>query len=310
MTLAAVVRGRLGLAWNAARDVCRKGKVNIGGALALDPAVRVERGQAVTVRPDAPGDAARRRREAAARIVFEDAHVVVIDKPSGVSSVPWERGERGTAIDLVRDAWRSRGLDAARMPVHVVHRLDRATSGLLVFAKTSLAMRTLRGMLRKHDVSRVYLCIAHGRVEARTFRSSLVRDRGDGYRGSARGRKGSDDGKPSVTHVRPIEILPAATLCEVTLETGRTHQIRIHLAEAGHPVVGDDVYSRDWQRAGNEALPAGRLLLHARRLSFAHPVTGRIVDLEREPPRDFLADLERLRRAPGSPPGPPGRAEL
>lgn len=295
LTVAALVRRHLGGAdgaevpWSRARGLCRRGKVLVDGAAALDPAARVRRGQAVVVDEHAPAP----RPESAAHIVFEDAHVVVIDKPAGVSSVPYEKREAGTAMDAIRAAWRHAGRRATATPLHVVHRIDKDTSGLLAFAKTKLAERALQALFRAHEVERTYVCVAHGKMPDRRIESMLVPDRGDGLRGSTHKR---GQGKRAVTHVRAIETLAAATVCEVRLETGKTHQIRIHLAEAGHPLVGERVYIRDFVRRGGEPLPSPRLLLHAATLGFAHPVTGTMVQLASPLPDDFTAVLKRLRR--------------
>jgi 23S rRNA pseudouridine1911/1915/1917 synthase len=202
-------------------------------------------------------------------------------------------------MDLVRDAWRQAGRRATVTPLHVVHRIDKDTSGLLAFAKTKAAERALALAFRAHDVERTYLCVVHG-VLLRDLRieSQLVTDRGDGLRGSTR-RPGQ--GKRAVTHVRVVERLPAATVCEVRLETGKTHQIRIHLSEAGHPLVGERVYIRDWLAADKTPIAAARLLLHAATLGFRHPVTGREVRLTSPLPEDFTVELERLRRSAPSP---------
>jgi 23S rRNA pseudouridine1911/1915/1917 synthase len=306
LTVAALLRRRLAgdggeVPWSRARELCRRGKVAVDGKAALDPAARVRTGQAVRVDEHAP---APKPAEAAA-IVFEDAHVVVIDKPSGVSSVPYERREAGTAMDAIRAAWRHAGRRATATPLHVVHRIDKETSGLLAFAKTKLAERELQALFRAHAVERTYLCVAHGRVRDRKIDTMLVTDRGDGLRGSVRPRPGvtratarqrAGEGKRAVTHVRAVEELAQATLCEVRLETGKTHQIRIHLAEAGHPLVGERVYIRDYAQKGHEPLPSARLLLHAATLGFDHPVTGARVQLTSPLPADFSVELARLRR--------------
>ena len=291
LTLAALVRKRLGgdTPWSRARSLCTRGKVSVDGVAALDGAARVARGQRVAVDEHAPAP----KPESAATIVFEDAHVVVIDKPSGVSSVPYEKREQGTAMDAIRAAWRHAGRKATTTPLHVVHRIDKETSGLLAFAKTKLAERELATLFRAHEVERTYLCVAQGRVGDRRIESMLVPDRGDGLRGSTR-RPGQ--GKRAVTHVRVVEELPQATLCEVRLETGKTHQIRIHFAEDGHPLVGEKVYIRDLKKRGVEPLPAARLMLHAATLGFVHPVTKKKVQLTAEPPADFARELSRLRR--------------
>jgi 23S rRNA pseudouridine1911/1915/1917 synthase len=226
-------------------------------------------------------------------LAYDDAHVVVIDKPAGVSSVPYEEREGGTAMDLIRGAWRRMGKPATSVPLHVVHRIDRATSGLLMFAKSKRAELGLAAQLRAHEMERMYLCVAHGEVASRRIESQLVADRGDGLRGSTT-RAGQ--GKRAVTHVVAREALRGATLCEVRLETGKTHQIRIHLAEAGHPLVGEPVYIRDFEAGGRRVIAAPRLMLHAATLGFQHPVTGERVALSAAAPPDFAAVVERLRQ--------------
>jgi 23S rRNA pseudouridine1911/1915/1917 synthase len=217
---------------------------------------------------------------------------VVIDKPSGVNSVPYEERETGTAMDLVRGAWRRAGLPATSVALHVVHRIDRATSGLLAFAKTKPAELGLAAQLRAHSMERSYVCVAHGQVapddQPLRIESFLVADRGDGLRGSTT-RPGQ--GKRAVTHVTVRQRLRHASVCDVRLETGKTHQIRIHLAEAGHPLVGEQVYIRDY---GGPVLTAARLMLHAATLGFAHPVTGAWVQLSAPLPPEFTAVIDRL----------------
>ena len=266
LTLAAALRRHVpGLAWSRARGLCARGKLLVDGAALIDPAARLAAGQTVVLDEHARDPAPPR-----VRIVFEDAQVVVIDKPAGVSSVPYERRETGTAMDLLRATWRDAGRRATQTPLLVVHRLDKETSGLLMFAKTKRAEAALAAQLRTHAAQRTYLCVAHGRVAAGRLASRLVADRGDGLRGTTRRPA---PGKDAVTHVTPREGLRGATLCEVRLETGRTHQIRIHLSEAGHPVVGERVYVRDFVRAGHQPIPSPRLMLHAAALSFAHPLS-------------------------------------
>lgn len=283
--LSSFVRARAGAPWSRVKDWIGSGKVFVGGAAERDGGRRLRRGEVVSLRMEAPRP---RDHKPSVTIVFEDKQVAVIDKPAGVSSVPYESGERGTAMDLLRDAWRLRRTRRATAPIFVVHRLDRATSGLMVFALSKPAERALARQFREHTAHRTYLCVAHGAVHPARIESYLVGDRGDRLRGSSRtpGR-----GKRAVTHVRPIERLAGATLCEVTLETGRTHQIRIHLSERGHPVVGDPVYTRDFARDGTPVLPARRLLLHASTLAFVHPATGEALRFEAPLPGDMRAEI-------------------
>jgi len=285
VTLAAFVKARTGVAWSVAKRQIATGKVFVDGTCVTAVDLRLAAGQAIELRSGArrPLDPERE-----GVLVYDDAHVVVIDKPSGVNSVPYEDRETGTAMDLIRGAWRRSGKPATTVPLHVVHRIDRATSGLLMFAKTKKAELGLAAQLRAHAMERSYVCVAHGAVTSRRIESFLVEDRGDGMRGST---SRHDQGKRAVTHVEARQSLLHATLCGVQLETGKTHQIRIHLSEAGHPLVGEPVYIRDYT---GPIMTSARLMLHAATLGFEHPVTGARVALSSALPPDFVAVVERL----------------
>jgi 23S rRNA pseudouridine1911/1915/1917 synthase len=163
----------------------------------------------------------------------------------------------------------------------------------VVFARTIHAQRHLQEQLAEHTVTRRYLAIAHGKVEDGTHDSFLVPDRGDGIRGSWN-RRGTPPatGRQAVTYVSVKQRLRGATLVTCELETGRQHQIRIHLAEAGHPLVGETVYIRDFR---DPILPAPRPMLHATVLGFIHPRSERPMTFEDPPPPDFVQVLERLK---------------
>jgi 23S rRNA pseudouridine1911/1915/1917 synthase len=294
VTVAAALRAQLpGKSWSDVRRLCERGKVTVAGTIELDPARRLAGGEAIELRATAPtpGPPA----PEGFQIVFEDGHLVIIEKPQGVSSVPYERKEAGTALDLIRDAWRRQKRDATKTPLYTVHRIDKDTSGLLCFAKTRLAERGMHTIFQRHLADREYLAVANGRVESGRIESQLVADRGDGLRGSTRRR---EEGQRAVTHVEAVERLPAATVCRVRLETGRTHQIRIHLAEQDHPLVGETVYVRD---ARGPLISAERLMLHAATLGFEHPVTKKALTFRAEPPNDYLQVMERLRAGRGTP---------
>jgi 23S rRNA pseudouridine1911/1915/1917 synthase len=285
VTLAAFVKARAGVPWSAAKRQITTGKVFVDGACVTAIERRLCAGQSIEICSHAPRP---RDPEREGVLVYDDAHVVVIDKPSGVNSVPYEDRETGTAMDLVRGAWRRSGKPATTVALHVVHRIDRATSGLLMFAKTKKAELGLAAQLRAHAMQRAYVCVAHGSVTSRRIESFLAQDRGDGLRGSTT-RTGQ--GKRAVTHIEAGRALHHATLCDVRLETGKTHQIRIHLSEAGHPLVGEQVYIRNY---AGPILTSPRLLLHAQTLGFEHPVTGARIELSSPLPPDFLAVVERL----------------
>jgi 23S rRNA pseudouridine1911/1915/1917 synthase len=192
----------------------------------------------------------------------------------------------------------NKGVKGGVRRVRGVHRLDRETSGLMVFARTAEAEKHLGQQFRVHSIKRRYMAIVRGAVGAQTIESRLVRDRGDGRRG---GTNLSNTGKLAVTHVRPIEQLGDYTLVECRLETGRTHQIRIHLAENGHPLCGEKVYGQPLFRAGQpDTSGAPRLALCAVELGFVHPVTGETMHFEMPLSPDLAEFVERLRKIANS----------
>ncbi|MDB4957533.1 MAG: pseudouridine synthase, RluA family [Myxococcales bacterium] len=285
VTVAAFVKAHANIPNSLAKRHVTSGKVFVDGVCVTEVDHRLSVGQQVELRLAAPRPHDPEREGV---LVYDDPHVVVIDKPVDVNSVPYEERETGTAMDLIRGAWRRQGKDATSVPLHIVHRIDRATSGLLMFAKSKRAEQGLAAQLRAHTIERQYLCVAHGAVKPGRIESYLVEDRGDGLRGST---SRIDQGKRAVTHVEVRQVMRNASLCAIRLETGKTHQIRIHLAEAGHPLVGETVYIRDFTGG---LLTSSRLMLHAQTLGFEHPVTGARVQLSAEPPADFAAVLARL----------------
>ena len=285
LTVAAFVKARAGVPWTVAKRHVATGKVFVDGERITAIDHRLAAGQQVELRMAAPRPHDPEREGV---LVYDDTHVVVIDKPAGINSVPYEERETGTAMDLIRGAWRRMGKPATSVPLHVVHRIDRATSGLLAFAKTKRAEIGMAAQLRAHTMERQYRCVAHGVVTAGRIESMLVPDRGDGLRGST---SHAHQGKRAITHVSVERALRGATLCAIRLETGKTHQIRIHLAESGHPLVGEAVYVRDYT---GPVIDSPRLLLHAATLGFVHPVTGEHVSLSSPLPPDFTAMVDRL----------------
>jgi 23S rRNA pseudouridine1911/1915/1917 synthase len=311
--LDALVRALYGVSWNEARERIKTGKIAVNGAVRTEPLFRVRAGAEVVLSMRAPRPRADLLPDDA--VVFVDAHVIVVNKPAGVSTIPYDDSERGTLDERVRQ-WlgrhgpRERDSKGVRPALGIVHRLDKETSGVIVFARSWLAKKSLSSQFRAHTVRRRYLAIAHGAVRSQTLRSYIVPNRGDGLRGSHKGRPTTrEEGQLAVTHVEALERLEGATLVACVLETGRTHQIRIHLSEAGHPLVGERVYVR---RHSGPLLPAPRLMLHARELGFVHPRTGEDVSFSREPPEDFEDTLRRLAAkrpvlTPPRPETPPSR---
>ena len=201
------------------------------------------------------------------------------------------------------------------MQVYPVHRLDRETSGLMLFARTRAAEQKLTAMFRQHTIEREYVGVAIGKVEPQTIRSHLVRDRGDGHRGSAKhkvvegenvtdGSEASEDGQEAVTHIVAVEHIalpsyaPGYSLIRCKLETGRTHQIRIHLSEAGHMLCGDKIYNRTAEGVVmTDRSGAPRHALHSDRLAFKHPFTGEKMQFNMPMPRDLASWLNRIQKA-------------
>lgn len=305
-TLAKVLRSRLHAqepSWNDVRKLITSRKVKIGEALCTDPARRVKEGETVHVLTRA--ETTPRTATAEGLVIRHlDEHVVVVEKVTGMNTVrhpaelDWPEQRRKldpTLQDLTQWAIAKRLNKPAKSipPLRIVQRLDRDTSGLVVFARSPLAERELGQQFRKHTVVRRYLALVPGHMIPQTIRSNLVRDRGDGRRGST---PLPGVGKVAVTHVSLEERFPGFTLLSCRLETGRTHQIRIHLAEAGHPVCGDKVYCR---KPTGDLIPdpsgTPRLALHATELGFEHPVSGEHLHWSMPIPADLEKVFARLR---------------
>ncbi len=260
----------------------------LAGAVVVDgeprpKSFRLEGGEDVLVElPDEPG--ALVPEEMDLRVVWEDEHLVVVDKPAGVVVHPGTGHESGTLVHglLALDV---AGGDEERPGI--VHRLDRDTSGLLVAARSEAAYARLQELIRRREVERRYLALVRGAPRSRSGRieAPIGRDR------SERTRHSLDTPTPrdAVTFFEVVELLPAHTLLDVKLDTGRTHQIRVHLEAIELPVAGDPVYGV----AGDLGLE--RQFLHAARLRFAHPFTGEEVAVESPLPDDLAAALERAR---------------
>lgn len=327
-TLAAFLRAKLGgVPWSRVQKLVRSRHVMIHGNVCTDEARRLKDGEVVKVLEAA---AAPPPKPADVRIVYVDDDVVVVDKPSGITTTrhheeaswPARRKQVQPTLDEMlpgiisralagRTARQSRGGAKAggrpaepkkttrSGPVYPVHRIDRETSGLVVFARTVPAGRILAEQFRLHTTQRRYLAIAVGRVGEGTIMSNLVRDRGDGRRGSrsAATPADADEGKRAVTHVKPVEHFgDAYTLVECRLETGRTHQIRIHLAESGHPLCGERVYSAPRGSKAVDRSGAVRVALHAAELGFVHPKTGEELLFESRLPPDMVRLIAQLRK--------------
>jgi 23S rRNA pseudouridine1911/1915/1917 synthase len=277
-----------GASWNDIRRLISSGKVRVASLATTETRRLVPPGADVQIQMTTP-----RPRPGftlgSEYVSFCDPSLVVVRKPVGISSIEHE-GEPTCLASELRD-WLSRQEKRNCPPLEVVHRLDKVTSGVMVFARTRQAQLELKEQFRAHTTGREYVAVAHGSVQDGTLSFRLVRNRGDGLRGVTR-----DPvlGRHSVTHVVASEVLPRCTVVRCRLETGRTHQIRIHLAHTGHPVVGDTLYGREH---GGPAIESPRTLLHAAHLSFTHPRDRRRLEFDDPIPEDFEAVLRRERGA-------------
>lgn len=261
------------------------GRVTIGGA-AWDPKRRVAGGERIDVAmPGEASDDTAAAEDIALDIVFEDASIIVIDKPPGLVVHPGNGNRDGT----LQNALLHHHPALAALPrAGIVHRLDKDTSGLLVVAKTDVAHTNLVRQLAARTVAREYIAVARGDVARATIVDAPIGRHPVQRTSMAIVAKG----KPARTHVHIVERFGVATLLRCTLETGRTHQIRVHVAAIGHPLVGDRAYGPG-RAAGVPDFP--RQALHAARLGLDHPVTGRPVAWQAQPPDDLAALIDTLR---------------
>jgi 23S rRNA pseudouridine1911/1915/1917 synthase len=333
LTLAAALRRSLpDRSWSQVRKLIAGRRVQVNGNLCLDEERQVKAGDVVKLSEHAMTSPPR---AADVKLVYVDEHLVVVQKPAGVTTLrhraetdlPQRRKQLQPTLDEllprllasylgIRSAEdhtrpkRRRGTETPRAERHrgrslqrdkrlqvlPVHRLDRDTSGLMVFARTREAERKLIRMFAKHEVQRAYVAVVHGRVEARTIDTWLVRDRGDGLRGSTPHREAAEGLQRAITHVRPMEHLTGYTILECRLETGRTHQIRIHLSEIGHRLCGEKTYTHALgEKPLEDNSRAPRQALHAAELAFAHPVTGEAIRFRMALPVDLREWLLKLR---------------
>jgi 23S rRNA pseudouridine1911/1915/1917 synthase len=302
--LAVALLGRAGVA--ASRAAVQRwiahGRVEVDGHPAR-ASVTVPCGARVTITPEPPEPTtAEPDATIPLRVVHEDAHLLVIDKPAGLVVHPAKGHATGTLVNalLARGGFERATADERDPNGHlrpgIVHRLDKGTSGLLVVARDEATREALKALFARHAIERAYLALVVGEARDATIEALHGRRPGDRMRFTTHVAQG----KRAVTHVRVLERLPGATLVECRLATGRTHQIRVHLAERmGTPVLGDPLYGKPPVDPALRALATelGHQALHARLLGFVHPATGRDVRWESPLPADFERALAALRAA-------------
>ena len=288
--------------------VIRKGEVRVNGRRA-GPETRLKAQDHIRLPPVrvlAPRDPGRPAPELLARIqaavIYEDRRLLVLDKPAGIAV----HGGSGVSSGVI-EALRALRPDES---LELVHRLDRDTSGCLLVARDTATLRALHALLREDGFEKRYLALLRGRWELGEKRIDVPL-RTDTRVGGERTVRAAADGKPSTSHFRPVQFFGrTATLVEVTLDTGRTHQIRVHAAHAGHPVAGDDKYGDEAFNDSLRALGLTRMFLHASSLGFAWPQSGEPFSVNAPLPPELAAVLDRLAAEPRAPkaPGSPRRA--
>ena len=222
-------------------------------------------------------------------VVYNDEHIIVVNKPVGVAAHPSPGWQGPTVIGAVVAAGYNVATSGAAERQGVVHRLDVGTSGLMVIAKDEPSYAHLKDQFRQRSVSKVYHAMVQGHMDpsAGTIDAPIDRHPREDYRFAV-----VADGKPSITHYTSLELFPAVSLLEIELETGRTHQIRVHFSALHHPLVGDLTYGADHTIA--DRLEIHRPWLHARKLSFTHPITGERLEFFSEYPADLTRSLAAL----------------
>jgi 23S rRNA pseudouridine1911/1915/1917 synthase len=281
----------LGVSRSAAADLCAQGDVKVSSKT-LSKSDRVNLSDVLVVEPPEPTQPLRVIETPVddLLIAYQDDDIVVVDKPAGVVAHPTV----GFVGPTVAGALLARGIQlstsGAQERQGIVQRLDVGTSGLMMLAKSELAYSRLKQAFRDREVHKIYHAIIQGHPDPHegTFDAPIARHPKAEFKFAV-----VEGGKPSITHYKTLELFPALTLCEVNLETGRTHQIRVHFSAFKHPLLGDTMYGADPALA--KKLGMARQWLHAKELGFSHPITGESIHLTSQYPPDLAEVLERLR---------------
>ncbi len=308
--LAELRRHMPGQSWSVVRNLLHSRRVAINGVVCVDEGRALTTGETIGVcsapLPPPPTD-----NDVVVRYV--DRQLVIVEKPSGMttlrrmSEMGWTGARRRAQPTLDESVARLIAQHAAekngqrlrqRVPkLFAVHRIDRDTSGLLVFARTEAAQQQIISQFAEHKAVRKYFCVIPGHLKDQTIQSQLIRDRGDGLRGST---SDTTIGQEAITHVKTLRPLGEFSELECALETGRTNQIRIHLAELGHPVCGDIKYRGPLGHPQEDLSKAPRLALHAAVLRLQQPESGKLLDFSTSWPEDMHRFLNRLNAQRGT----------
>lgn len=304
-----------------AKALILEGAASIDGEIEKDPRKKVEAGRAYCLVPPPPRAATPEPEDIPLDILFEDADLIIVNKPAGMTVHPAAGSWSGTLVNALLHHCKGElpGIGGVERP-GIVHRIDKLTSGVMVVAKTEPAHTGLSALFASHDIERSYLAVTRGapRPLVGTVNAPIARSTGDRKKMAVVRNPDSQKGRHAITHYKAIETfgmlekgagLPAAALIECRLETGRTHQIRVHLSHIGAPLVGDPVYTRmrgiksygsgsAFDHATQTARKMIRQSLHAATLGFNHPVTGEALRFEAPLPEDMAGLIEALRGMP------------
>jgi 23S rRNA pseudouridine1911/1915/1917 synthase len=281
----------LGVSRSAAAELCERGDAQVSNKV-LSKSDRVNLSDVLIVKPPVAAEPLRVVETPVDELVviYQDEDIVVVDKPAGVVAHPTVGFDGPTVAGALLARGIQLSTSGAQERQGIVQRLDVGTSGLMMLAKSELAYSRLKQAFRDRAVHKIYHAIIQGHPDPSegTFDAPIGRHPKAEFKFAV-----VEGGKPSITHYKTLELFPASTLCEVNLETGRTHQIRVHFSAFKHPLLGDTMYGADPKLA--KSLGITRQWLHAKELGFTHPITGEQLHLVSEYPADLAAVLERLR---------------
>jgi len=281
----------LGVSRSSAADICEQGDASVGPKT-LTKSDRLSLGDKLSIKPQVEPEPLRVIETPVAEllVVYQDEDLVIVDKPAGVVSHPTVGFQGPTVAGALLARGISLSTSGAQERQGIVQRLDVGTSGLMMLAKSELAYSRLKQSFRDREVHKIYHAMIQGHPDPSegTFDAPIGRHPKAEFKFAV-----IEGGKPSITHYRTLELFPALSLCEVNLETGRTHQIRVHFSAFRHPLLGDTMYGADPALAKKVGIE--RQFLHAKELGFTHPITGEPMHLVSEYPADLAGVLERLR---------------
>jgi 23S rRNA pseudouridine1911/1915/1917 synthase len=271
------------------QDWIKAGRVRVDGVAAAKASMALRGGESVEVEPAELAPLRAFAEDIPISVLYEDAAVIAVDKAAGMVVHLGAGNREGTLVNALLHRFGTLSKSNGDERPGIVHRLDRDTSGVLLVARTDAAHRSLAAQFAERSVEKIYLALVHGHVKKDhgTFDQPIERDPVRRTRMTAR----TGRGRQSLTEYRVLERLAKLTYLEVTLHTGRTHQIRVHFSAAGHPIVADKLYGAP----GNELLP--RFFLHAHRITFTSPAGGKRVTVESPLPADLQTALDQMRQS-------------